>query len=242
MSDEFALRLHAYADGELDGGEARAVEAHLETCAACRADLARIRELKAAVKRVDWGRVAPQGLADGIRRRVAADRARRTAIWSGGGLMAASLMAAMLLFRPVSPVDDVVAGHQRALRGAAPDTVAASGGNVKPWLKARLDFAPPVLEVAGGCRLVSARTDRVARRKASALTYMCNGHTVDFYAISGNGRTEQSPLVVPHVIRAQDYHVVGWQRGKLTCFAVSDAPVGDLLTLARYIETHAADG
>lgn len=243
MSDAFSLRLHAYADGELDGGEAEAIEAHLETCAACRADLAQIRDIKAAIKRIDWEQAAPDGLGDSIRKRVAAARARRMAATvAAGGLMAASLVAALLLFRPVSPVDDVIAGHERTLRDMPAGIEAYNGDRVKPWLKARLDFAPPVLMKAGNCNLQYARTDRVARRKASALTYMCGGHKVDFYAISGDGRTEHSPLVAPHALAARGYNVVGWQRGKLTCFAVSDAPVADLLTLARYIEMHAAEG
>lgn len=242
VSDDFTLRLHAYADGELDTAEAQAVEAHLQACAACRVDFDGIRQLKAAMKQVDWTEDVPPGLAGGIRRRVEAARARRTATMTGaGGLLAACLAGALLLFRPVSPVDDVVGNHVRMLTGRVSDTVAASDG-VKPWLQARLDFAPPVLTRAGGCTLISAHTDRVARRKASALTYSCAGRTVDFYAIAGNGRDERSPLVAPHVLRSQGYRVVGWQRGKLTCFAVSDAPVADLLTLARYIESHAAEG
>jgi len=241
MRDAFSVKLHAYADGELDGGEARAVEAHLETCARCQADLQNIRTLKAALKRIDWGNVAPAGLGDAVRRRVRAARAQRTAMMAGGGLLAASLIAAVLLFRPVSPVDDVVRGHVRMLTGGVGEAVAASDG-VKPWLMARLDFAPPVLNTAGDCRLVGARLDQVARQKASALTYRCDGHVVDFYAIAGNGRDEHSPLVTPHVLVAKGYTVVGWQRGKLTCFAVSDAPAADLLTFARYIEAHAAEG
>jgi len=241
MSDAFSLKLHAYADGELDGGDMRAVEAHLETCAECRAALGDIRALKAMVKRIDWGDAAPGSLADTIRERVAAERARRAAMWSGGGLLAAGLVGAIFVFGPVSPVDDVVRGHDRALMGGAGETVAASDG-VKPWLQARLDFAPPVLKTAGGCTLVSARTDRVARQKASALTYRCGSHTVDFYAIAGRGRTDASPLVMPHILRSDRYRVVGWQRGRLTCFAVSDAPAADILALARYIEGHAAEG
>jgi anti-sigma factor RsiW len=245
MSDAFSLKLHAYADGELDGGEIRAVEAHLETCAECRGALGEIRTLKAAVKRVDWGDAAPAGLADTLRKRVAAERARRTALWSGGGLAAACLAGALLVLGaqpPVSPVDDVIRNHVHTVRDMPVGIEAYYGARVKTWLQTRLDFAPPVLMKAGNCTLFSARTERVARQKASALTYNCGGHTVDFYAIAGNGRTERSPLVQPHVLRSDRYRVVGWQRGRLTCFAVSDAPEADILALARYIESHAAEG
>lgn len=233
--DDFTLRLHAYADGELDAAEAKAVEAHLETCAACRAELAGIRELKAALRTLDFSEVAPDGLAAVIRRRVAA--ARNRTVWaSAGALLAACLAGALFLMRPVSPVDDAVRGH----RHAAMALISGDRDLVKPWLAKQLAFAPPVLEKAAGCTLVGARTERLAHKAASAVTYSCDGHSVDFYAVAD--RAPDAPLTLPHVVRARDYNVVSWQRGRLTCYAVSDAPKPRLIALAAYIQNHAAEG
>ena len=236
--DPFTPRLHAYADEELDAAEAKAVEAHLATCAECRAELAGIRDLKAALRTLDFSEVAPDGLAADIQRRVAAAQVRERAIWAGGttGLLAACVAVALLVMRPGSPIDDALLSHRHAQLAL----VSNDRGQVKPWLIQRLGFAPPVLEKAAGCDLVGARTDRLAHKQASALTYSCDGHNVDFYAIAD--RQPNAPLILPQVIKARDYHVVTWQRGRLTCYAVSDAPEPRLIALATYIQSHAAEG
>lgn len=234
--DDFAVRLHAYADGELAADEARAVEAHLEACADCRAELAQIRELKSALRTLDFSEVAPGNLAGDIQRRVAEARRRTTWTAAGGGLLAACLAGALFLLSGPSPVDDAIKSHRHA-------TIAMASGDrdqVKPWLVKQLSFAPPVLEKAAGCTLVGARTDRLAHKAASALTYSCDGHSVDFYAVAD--RKPDAPLTLPHVIQARDVHVVSWQRGRLTCYAVSDAPAPRLLALASYIQNHAMEG
>ena len=234
--DAFTLRLHAYADGELDAAECQAVEAHLETCAECRAELASIRELKTALHALDFSQLAPEGLAAGIQARVA--RARDRTLWmgAGGGLLAACLAGALFLLAGPSPVDDAVRHHRTATLAM----VSGERGEVKPWLASRLGFAPPVLEKAADCTLLGARTDRLAHKQASAVTYSCEGHRVDFYAVAD--RAPDAPLTLPHVVAARDAHVVTWQRGRLTCYAVSDAPAPRLLALASYIQAHAAEG
>ena len=234
--DEFTLRLHAYADGELADEDARAVEAHLASCADCRAELAEIRQLKSALRTLDFSELAPQGLAGDIQRRVAQARLRTLWTAAGGGLLAACLAGALFLLAGPSPVDDAVRDHRHA-------TIALVSGDrnaVKPWLVKQLAFAPPVLEKAAGCTLVGAHTDRLAHKAASALTYSCDGHSVDFYAVAD--RSPDAPLTVPHIVKARDVHVVTWQRGRLTCYAVSDAPAPRLLELASYIQTHAMEG
>ncbi len=238
--DTFTLRLHAYADGELDAAEVRAVEAHLETCADCRAELTAIRELKSALRRLDFSELAPDGLAADIQRRVAVAQARRRAIWlgAGGGLLAACLAAAFVLLAGASPVDDAVRSHLHGTAAVA--LVSGDRNQVKPWLMARLRFAPPVLEQAAGCTLTGAHTDRLAHKQASALTYSCDGHKVDFYAVAD--RQPGAPLTLPHVVAARDDTVVSWQRGRLTCYAVSDAPAPRLMELATYIQSHAEQG
>ena len=241
--DDFTLRLHAYADGELDEDEARLVEAHLETCAGCRAELAAIRELKIALHGLDLSDAAPAGLAADIQRRIAMTQARQRTIWTGagGGLLAACLAGAFLLIRPASPIDDAVRSHQRLLAGSeSVALVSTERGQIKPWLAQHLAFAPPVLEKAADCTLVGARTDRLAHKQASALTYSCDGHNVDFYAVAD--RQPDAPLTLPHAVKSRDYNVVSWQRGRLTCYAVSDAPEPRLIALATYIQSHAAEG
>ncbi|MGZ3298870.1 MAG: anti-sigma factor family protein [Asticcacaulis sp.] len=240
-TDEFSLRLHGYADRELDDAGMAAVEAHLQTCAHCRDALDGIRALKAALRTLALADAAPGTAAGRIRFAVAAARRRRmAAIGAGaGGLLAACLAVALWL--PGSPVDDAVKSHSRAVAGeTAIAVVSSQRAFVKPWLQARLGFAPPVLEKADRCTLSGARTDVLARHRASAVTYSCDGQSVDFYAIAD--RHSDAPPVLPHTVRTGEFHVVTWKRGRLTCYAVSDVPEARLLSLARYIQSHAAEG
>ncbi len=234
--DDFTLRLHAYADEELDATDARVVEAHLESCADCRAELAGIRELKAALHALDFSELAPEGLAAGIQARVR--QARERTLWggAGGGLLVACIAGALFVMVAPSPVRDAIRHHQNATMAM----VSGDRREVKPWLTAQLGFAPPVLEKAADCTMLGARTDRLGHKPASAVTYSCEGHRVDFYAVAD--RSPDAPLTLPHVVAARDAHVVTWQRGRLTCYAVSDAPEPRLLALAGYIQSHAAEG
>ncbi len=107
--------LAAYALGALDADEARAVDAHLATCAECRAQLRELSELEAAL-----GEVPPEAFLDGppeggdlllqrtLRRvrteRVRADRPRRLLVAAGvAGLLAATLVGGTLLGRATAP-------------------------------------------------------------------------------------------------------------------------------------------
>ncbi|MGH8713100.1 MAG: anti-sigma factor family protein, partial [Casimicrobiaceae bacterium] len=46
--EEAEILLHALADGELDAGNARAIEAHVATCANCAQRLREIRDMREA--------------------------------------------------------------------------------------------------------------------------------------------------------------------------------------------------
>ena len=51
--DEAKILLHALIDGELDAGHAREVEAHIEGCPDCAAELAAYRQMREAIGKVN---------------------------------------------------------------------------------------------------------------------------------------------------------------------------------------------
>lgn len=63
--EEYAALLDAFADGELSEQETARVQAHLESCAGCRAYLNDIRAIRAAFPRAEEISV-PDGFADGV--------------------------------------------------------------------------------------------------------------------------------------------------------------------------------
>ena len=91
------VRLDEYFDGELEGADRAAVEAHLSACAGCRSDLERSRRLEDVLRSV------PAGAAPDADRFVRSVRLRsRPSPLRGWGLAAAGLLAAAALVRGLS--------------------------------------------------------------------------------------------------------------------------------------------
>ncbi len=139
--DEFGILLDDLVDGTLAGASRERVEAHLRTCAACRAavaDLRRIREAARALPRVEppadgWARVSAALDAAGARKPavtvVKADasppRAPVFALWrpAWGVLAAAAILAigvatTVLLYRAPATPDNQAAAVQAANAGS----------------------------------------------------------------------------------------------------------------------------
>lgn len=199
--------LAAFADGELDALQSDAVERHLSGCAACaeaqrRAALlrARLREdvpyftasasLRARVAGLP-GLAAPTQ-APPAPAAAQARRQRERWRWLGLGAAAGSLAtagAAALLVATANwraqgdLADDAVAAHVRAtLGGRAIEVASDERHTVRPWLSARLDYAPPVSDTApDGFALVGGRIDRMQRAPVAALVYRYRLHTIDVF-------------------------------------------------------------
>src|SRR5487761_2417435 len=86
-----------YLDGRLDVQRLGRLEYHLISCAACRSDLARLRQVQAAL-REQRQMEEPPGLTEHVMRRISAYRAERWAqAWRGAGARRAlSLIAALV--------------------------------------------------------------------------------------------------------------------------------------------------
>ena len=73
MNDQWTDLLSEYVDGELAAGERTALEAHLATCAACRATLEELRRVVARVKAID-DRAPTADLWPGVAKRIGAGK------------------------------------------------------------------------------------------------------------------------------------------------------------------------
>ena len=117
------------------------------------------------------------------------------------------------------PVDaDLVADHVRALQlGTLTEVASTDRHTVKPWFQGRLDFAPPVFDLAAeGYPLVGGRTGQVRGRVVATLAYTRNRHVIDVFVWPS--AAQQAPV---RSMR-KGFNVLHWADGSMQYWAVSD--------------------
>jgi len=234
---EKVLLVQAELDGELDAAQAAALEAHRVGCAICQAaqtELLRTRELL----RGEVYESTPEDVRARVMARLRQAEPRPVAtptrprwVWpSVGGFGLGAACAAALAFLLVLPqrndlAGQLVAGHIRALQpGHLEDVVSTDQHTVKPWFDGRLDFAPPVKDLAAkNFPLLGGRLDYLDGRPVAALAYGRDKHIIDLF-IWPDSRN----IAVPKSAMRNGYNVVHWSSGGMNFWAVSDLEAGEL--------------
>jgi anti-sigma factor (TIGR02949 family) len=250
MSDCGTARdqLDAYQDGELDAGHAAALERHLATCPACTTAHARAMQLREAIRQNAPYHLAPPAL----RRQVA----ELTAQPSGGGLRSISLQlwqllsllavsaavsaaCVLLLANLISrDADDALVGrvvdaHARSLlQDHLLDVVSTDQHTVKPWFAGKLDYSPPVRDLATeGFALQGGRVDYVNGRAVAALVYQRRKHRINVFVWPSQGaQLYSTPVTV------NGYHTLAWRSSGMVFYAVSDLNLEELKELAGRLQ------
>jgi anti-sigma factor RsiW len=204
----------AYADGEIDALRGYSIKKHLLDCAGCAASHESILALRTRIRAEVPYFVASPALHARVRAAVGALRAsvppqsRPTGDrwrWLTGGVLAgctASVFAwmlgtAVLAWRANEDFAvAAVSAHVRATLGDHLIEVASSDRHtVKPWLSARLDYSPPVQDLANeGFTLIGGRLDYLERRPVATLVYLYRKHTIDVFVRPEASRAQTSAL------------------------------------------------
>ena len=228
--------LQALVDGELDAANALALEAHVRTCAGCSEHYRLLHAVRTRLSSADLDYPAPPQLRGRIEAMI--DRESQGARsgrvrpwwagpatgWSAAGAMAA-IAASLLLFQ-LAPLqtnsleDQLVANHVRSLQANHLIDVATSDRHVvKPWFNGKVDFAPPVVDLADqGFALAGGRLDYADGREVAALVYRHQAHVINVFVMPAR----QRPLAWLAHARPTRYSIAHWSRGGLECWAVSD--------------------
>jgi len=242
--DEVRPLLAAHLDGELDVVRDADVVAHLNTCTACAdAALAHAARRSLIVEKLTRY-AAPAGLRASIRAALpTAAPVARAPWWMANRqvfpLAATFVVAIGLGFtwggaraRRAARLDEVVSSYVRSnASGHAIDVISTDRHTVKPWFAGKLDFAPPVYDLASaGFPLVGGRVDRIHEQTAAVLIYNRRKHVIDLYITPDAGAS------LPAETTTSGFNLVSWTAGGQRFVAISDLAAPELADFARQFQ------
>src|SRR5665213_2824217 len=238
------------------------METHLQVCAECARELATLQAMRTALQRNSLAYAAPQALRERIQSSLRAsaqaptpvEAPERASSWNAfrflrwAGAFAVLVLCAVVAWRLLpgfhGPTNEqqlaaeILTSHVRSLEANhLMDVVSTDQHTVKPWFDGKLDFSPPVEDLASdGFPLVGGRLDYLEGRQVAALVYQRRKHFINVFVwpvAAGSGSTQ---ILAPQ----QGYNMMRWSRGGFQFWAVSDVSAVDLAEFVRLLDTRTA--
>jgi anti-sigma factor RsiW len=234
--------IDADADGELNPDHQLDLAVHLRQCPACAQLAANTRARQAALGQGLPRFTAPAPLAEKIRASLRAEekavrivpRRAQTAwpFWNIAGL-AASLTLTLLVgytwgtarARTNLLIEEAVGDHVRSLQAShLTDVTSTDQHTVKPWFAGKLDFSPPVVDLAtAGFPLTGGRLEQFAGRPAAALVFHRRQHAINLFIWPAGNST-----VATRRSGQNGYTIESWSQAGFNFLAISEIPTAEL--------------
>ncbi len=240
----------AYIDDELDLVRMLEIEQHLQECSACEQLYKSRQSMRAAIHTGSFYHKAPAHLQKSIQlslRQTSKDSVSRTIPWRLFSIAAAVIVGIIMLWSLLpllspssvdeSLIQEVLSSHVRSLMANhLVDVASTDQHTVKPWFDGKLDFSPPVVDLASqGFPLVGGRLDYLNNRPVAALVYKYRNHYINLFIWPSAQSSDESVTMVSR----QGYHLFFWTKSGMTYWAVSDVEEGVLQKFVHLIQVSA---
>ena len=252
--------LELYLDNELARADARELEAHVDGCEVCNAQLTRLDalrralregglrftapvELRARIASAATGAVQDGGIAVPLRPAQSSQR-WRSASWLryaaacvlafGAGSVSVRLWnsADNTVDTQAQLARDLYASHWRALAATSPvDVVSTDRHTVKPWFAGKVAQAPIVQDFAEqGFALVGGRIDYAGGERVPVLVYKHGQHLIDLFVLSPGTKEIKDSM-------QQGYRLEPIRLGAQPAVIVTDMDAGELTRFTDLLAT-----
>ncbi len=129
--------------------------------------------------------------------------------------------------------EEVISGHVRALMANHLTDIGSSDRHtVKPWFNSKIDFSPPVIDLAAqGFPLIGGRLDYVSNRAAAALVYRHDRHVINLFIWPAPANESSDAKA----LERNGYNIVHWATAGMEYWAISDLNSMDLKTFGAIL-------
>jgi anti-sigma factor RsiW len=259
---EMETHLESCAECARELERLRALRAAMQRSSLAYAAPAALRErvqssLRSVAVAVDSGAAAAPVPTSGAPARVAGPLAEggwpalRLLRWAGAFAVLALCvaMAGRLLPSLRTPTGDqqfaaeVFAGHIRSLEAShLTDVTSTDQHTVKPWFDGKLDFSPPVEDLAAaGFPLIGGRLDYLQGRQVAALVYQRRKHFINVFVWPDASAPSSAQASPPQTLAPrQGYNLVRWSQGGFQFWAISDVGSDDLKEFVGLLQARVA--